>query len=179
MSHEENPSAAGQTNLPHDSSVGNQAQPEPSTLSESEFAEIVEAQLASDLQPDMLTATLIENATTAQLESQQSQPPGPSFGKPSTAVPSIPANMDNIAANGGAVGAMVLGSWALVGSFITSWSVVNALLGLMLGLWGLSSRKRRWAVVGMVLCAVSVFFTVIQVSTLVNSLLQARDDYQG
>ncbi len=51
---------------------------------------------------------------------------------------------------------MVLGVWSLAGAFITSWSVVNALLGLTLGLWGLSSRHSRWAAIGIGLCAISM-----------------------
>lgn len=82
--------------------------------------------------------------------------------------PPIAANLDNIAANGGAVGAFVLGIWSLAGVFITNWSIINSLLGLLLGFWGLTSRKRKMAWVGIFLCLLSIFLGMIQVSELIN-----------
>ena len=47
----------------------------------------------------------------------------------------------NLAAQGGAVASVVLGAMSIIGASVTSYSVINGLLGLMLGLWGMSSTR--------------------------------------
>ncbi len=79
---------------------------------------------------------------------------------------------ENVAASGGAVASVVLGIWAIVGSFLTSWSVINAILGLFLGTWGLSSPKRRLSLFGMFLSSVGVLFCVVVVSQMVGEYFQ-------
>ena len=86
--------------------------------------------------------------------------------------PPIPKHLQNISANGGSVGAIVLGVWSLLGSLMTSWSVINALLGLLLGFWGVTSQRPRLAWIGIVLCLISMFFSMIQVSEFVGRLLK-------
>lgn len=76
-----------------------------------------------------------------------------------TPAPPIPEDMDNVAAVGGAVSSLVLGIWSIVGSFVTSLSVINAVLGLILGAWGLSSNKHRIAGIGICLCLAGIVFS--------------------
>lgn len=88
-----------------------------------------------------------------------------------TPAPPIPEDMDNVAAVGGAVSALVLGIWSIFGSFITPLSFINAVLGLLLGSWGLSSRKRRMARVGIFLCMAGIFLSFANSLGLSSGLL--------
>lgn len=82
--------------------------------------------------------------------------------------------LENIAAKGGAVGSFVLGVLAVIGSFVTSYSIINAVLGLLLGLWGLSSRSRRLAVIGLALSMLGMIFSAVQITDIIQWYLQAR-----
>ena len=66
----------------------------------------------------------------------------------------------NLAAQGGAVASVVLGLMSIIGASVTSYSVINALLGLMLGLWGMSSNV-RWPWLGLMLSLVGIFACLI------------------
>ena len=65
----------------------------------------------------------------------------------------------NLAARGGAVASILLGILAIAGAAITPYSFINALLGLALGLWGMSSNV-RWPMLGLILCLVGIFACV-------------------
>ena len=84
--------------------------------------------------------------------------------------------MENMSANGGAVGALVLGVWCLAGSLITNWSIINGLIGLLMGLWGLTSRKRKTALIGICLCLVGIFLSLVQANEIINTFLNAVDE---
>lgn len=60
------------------------------------------------------------------------------------------------AAMGGAVGAVVLGGLSIIGAFISLGSLITAVLGLALGIWGLSCERRRVAVLGLTLCGIAI-----------------------
>jgi len=87
------------------------------------------------------------------------------------AAPPTVGTLENMSANGGAIGALVLGLWCLAGSFVTNWSIINGVLGLMLGLWGLSSRKKKTAWLGIALCVIGSLLSLIQVSEIVSGYL--------
>ena len=76
----------------------------------------------------------------------------------------MPVALENIKAKGGAVGAVVLGLFAVVGSFLTGWSAINAAIGLCMGLWGLTSPKRTLALIGVALCVVGALLCIVDVS---------------
>jgi hypothetical protein len=59
-------------------------------------------------------------------------------------------------AMGGTVGALVLGVFALVLSLFRFEAALIALLGLIMGIWGLYSPRRNWALVGMLLCCLAI-----------------------
>lgn len=120
----------------------------------------------SDSVGDLPQATIVEASLVTPVK--------PPFKQISP--PPITANLDNIAANGGAVGAIVLGIWSLIGAFITNWSIINGVLGLLLGFWGLTSRRRKMAWVGIVLCLISIFLSLIQVGELVNTYMNPVDE---
>jgi len=97
-------------------------------------------------------------------------------GIPHLAPPPIPRSLQNISANGGAVGALVLGFWCLLGSFVTNWSIINGLLGLILGLWGLTSKKQKTAWIGIALCVLGILLSMVQISDIVNGWMNAVDE---
>ena len=63
---------------------------------------------------------------------------------------------DSVAANGGAVASITLGIWSILGSFFSSLSIINSLLGVCLGMWGLTSRQKKTAVFGILLCLMGI-----------------------
>jgi hypothetical protein len=90
--------------------------------------------------------------------------------------PPMAGSLENMSANGGAIGSLVLGVWCVAGSFITNWSIINGVIGLLMGFWGLTSRKQRTAWVGIALCVIGIFLSLIQVSELINTYLNAVDE---
>lgn len=67
---------------------------------------------------------------------------------------------ENFRAVGGAVGALVLGVFSLIGIWFTPWAMVNAVIGIFMSLWGLGSKKKRMASIGAGLCLCTfVLFT--------------------
>lgn len=83
---------------------------------------------------------------------------------------------DSIAANGGSIASVVLGVWAIVGSLFTSISMVNSGMGVVLGIWGLSSRKKGLAVLGIVLCTVGALACLMNVAYLFWEVLSAQEE---
>jgi len=59
-------------------------------------------------------------------------------------------------AMGGTVGAFVLGVFALVISLFRFEAALIAVLGLIMGIWGLQSQRRNWALTAMLLCCLSI-----------------------
>lgn len=93
------------------------------------------------------------------------QPP-----KPATYQQPAPSPLANLSAKGGAVGAMVLGVLSFAGSFITSYAILNSFMGVALGLWGLKSNHNRMALFGILLCLVSAFLCVLDISEWLQGL---------
>jgi len=93
--------------------------------------------------------------------------------------PPLASNLQNLSANGGAIGALVLGLWCFAGSFITNWSILNGILGLLLGAWGLTSRRKKTAWVGIALCTIGIMLCLAQFSELINQWWYAVDDTVG
>ena len=117
------------------------------------------------------TALLVGKMDVEAHADQESMPPFPL-----RITPPIPGEMDNVAAVGGAVAAIVLGVWALLGAFITPWSGINAMLGLVLGSWGITSRYRRLAWVGIVFCLIGAVICVAQNSEAIDRALTPPPD---
>jgi hypothetical protein len=59
-------------------------------------------------------------------------------------------------AMGGTVGAVVLGAFALALSLFRFEAAIIATLGLIMGIWGLQSRRRNWALAAMLLCCLAI-----------------------
>jgi len=70
--------------------------------------------------------------------------------------PRKPQYPGKAAAAGGAVAALVLGLLSLAASFFTVGALFLALVGLPMGVWGVSSSRRGQAIVGLLLCCVAL-----------------------
>ena len=82
-------------------------------------------------------------------------------GSPFAAVPMatgerIDAQRAALTAMGGTVGAMILGLFALPVAYFRFEGALIALLGFVLGVWGLYSPRRRWALVALLLCCLAI-----------------------
>ena len=83
------------------------------------------------------------------------------------------------AANGGAMAAIVLGVWSVFGAMITSWSFINGIVGVVLGIWGVSSQKPRLALLGILLSLIGATLCMLQISETVSNyfLIDEEIDY--
>jgi len=71
------------------------------------------------------------------------------------AVP-VSFNQRKLQTKGGAIGGVLLGTLSIVGAFLTGYSLINAVLGLMLSAWGLNSGAKKTAKIGLLLSAIGV-----------------------
>jgi hypothetical protein len=76
-------------------------------------------------------------------------PKQPALARPARKIP-------NLAAMGGTIGALVLGAFSLLLAPFRFEAAIIALLGLLMGIWGLYSPRRGWALVGMLLCCLGI-----------------------
>ncbi|QDU29840.1 hypothetical protein ETAA8_49550 [Anatilimnocola aggregata] len=78
----------------------------------------------------------------------------PSFGRvaPKTQI----SLQQSYASNGGAIAAIVLGVFGLIIAPLRFEGAIVGLVGLTMGLWGLYSRRRGWALFGLILCCLAI-----------------------
>ncbi len=88
-------------------------------------------------------------------------------------------SLERIAANGGAVGSVVLGVWSIAGSFLTTWSLINGVIGVLLGFWGTASRRPRMAWIGIGLSILGVLLSMMEISSLIQEFFQVPDEDLG
>ena len=138
------------------------------------IAEIAEPRLAESETPQMVPQPVIasagEPAVGAAGVSQQGPPiefgpnakgalllpprEAPHFGGGPKKKP--PTLQTAYASNGGAIAALVLGIFGLI---LAPWRFEGAivgLIGLIMGLWGLYSQRRGWALLGLILCCFAI-----------------------
>lgn len=68
---------------------------------------------------------------------------------------------ENVASTGGAVSAVTLGTLAIIGGIFTPFALINGVLGLLLGAWGLASPRKKLSGVGMFICVIGIIFPVV------------------
>src|SRR5262245_32099439 len=68
----------------------------------------------------------------------------------------IDAQRASLSAMGGTAAAFVLGILGLIFGLLGFWGMPVALLGLIMGIWGLYSPRRRWALLAMLLCCLAI-----------------------
>ncbi len=78
-----------------------------------------------------------------------------------SAATDVPGETENLPAQGGAWTALLLGAWSIVGAILTPWSIFNGVLGILFGLWGLTSRRRTLAMVGLLLSVIGVTLSIV------------------
>jgi hypothetical protein len=61
-----------------------------------------------------------------------------------------------IAAQGGAIAALLLGLISFVAGFYTALAAIPAAVGVLMGIWGLFAPRRGPAVLGLVLCCIAL-----------------------
>jgi hypothetical protein len=75
-------------------------------------------------------------------------------------------------AMGGTVASLVLGVFAVFISLVWPPAALIGVLGLGMGLWGLYSPRRGWALVGMLLCCLAVGIGTVGAARHISSRLQ-------
>ena len=69
-------------------------------------------------------------------------------------------NQRKLQTKGGAVGGAILGALSIMGAFLTSYSSINAFVGLVLSVWGLNSGSNRLATAGLVLSLIGLVLSI-------------------
>ena len=80
----------------------------------------------------------------------------------------IAQEFKNISAIGGAVGAMVLGVWSIICALITPFAFISAVLALLMGIYGLSSRRKKLAVLGMLLGGLGLAMSLFETNEIIS-----------
>lgn len=78
----------------------------------------------------------------------------PQFGTPAKRVP--PTLQQAYASNGGAIAALVLGTFGIILAPIRFEGAIVGMVGLVMGIWGLYSKRRGWALFGLILCCLAI-----------------------
>ncbi|MEL7496023.1 MAG: hypothetical protein AAFN77_00330 [Planctomycetota bacterium] len=136
----------------------NDAHSEPETTKD-ELAELVEtaatpmAEVVEDSEQLAPVATIVEPNAAPRKASAKT-----TFR--ASVPPPVPAQFQNMAAKGGAVTALILGFMAIVGAFFSPLSAFNGVLGLVFGIWGLTSNLKVISQVGLLLSLVSIVISV-------------------
>ncbi len=91
-----------------------------------------------------------------QLTATSIMPPPHPLATPLPPRPRVSRAPTNIAAEGGAYAALVLGLFGLLLSWSLFYGALVALVGLLAGIWGIYSPRRNVALIGMLLCAVAM-----------------------
>lgn len=98
-----------------------------------------------------LDAVVLEDGAAATTTAIASGPPVKP-PRPLSTAERIDAKRKSLMAMGGTVGSLVLGSFALALAAFRFEAALIALMGLVMGIWGLYSPRRRLALFAMLLC---------------------------
>jgi len=79
----------------------------------------------------------------------------PEFGKP-VAARRKPTPAHSQASWGGAIAAIVLGVFGVIIAPFQFEGAIVGMLGLVMGIWGLYSERRGWALFGLILCCLAI-----------------------
>jgi len=120
-------------------------------------SEALEARVLDDDVGEQTTApTFAATPPVAVLVApMQAMPPHP-LATPRPPRPRVVGQPTNIAAEGGAYAALLLGLFGLLLSWSLFYGALVALVGLLAGIWGIYSPRRNVALIGMLLCAVGM-----------------------
>ena len=78
----------------------------------------------------------------------------PEFGGATRKMP--PSLQQAYASNGGAIAALVLGIFGIILAPMRFEGAIVGAIGMGMGLWGLYSQRRGWALVGLIICCLAI-----------------------
>ena len=104
---------------------------------------------------DEHVAEIVEDTSPEAPPDKPSSGSASKFARRLLEQPDIPPQFQNLAAKGGAVAALVLGVMAIIGIFFSQLSLFNATIGLVFGIWGLTSNAQWISQVGIGLCLIT------------------------
>ena len=84
--------------------------------------------------------------------------------------------LQNMSATGGAVGGLVLGIWSIICSLITYFGFINAALAIMLGIYGLSSPRKRLAAIGIFLGICGLLMSLMEINQIVGDYFLDQEE---
>lgn len=122
------------------------------------LGEIVDAEVVPDAEVNAANQSDVVNAEAVQ-PAEQSYLDKPPRAYPIAAEPVDPKQR-KLQSKGGAVGGVLLATLSIAGAFLTSYSLINAFLGLALSAWGLSSDARRLATAGVFLSIIGLVLSI-------------------
>lgn len=135
-------------------------------------AEVLDEPSDATLMGDVVDAEVVPNAEVI-VEGQSDvvagevvQPSERSYlDKPPRAYVTPPEPVDpkqrKLQTKGGAVAGVLLGALSIAGAFLTSYSLINALLGLALSAWGFSSSANKLARTGLILSTIGIVLSIV------------------
>ena len=86
--------------------------------------------------------------------------------------------LQNMSAQGGAVGSIILGLWSMICALITYYSFINAILAMVLGLYGLNSSKRSMALMGIIMGFIGLFMSLMEINELLGRFWEEQQSNQ-
>ena len=116
-------------------------------------AEVVpDAEVVTEAQSDVVTAEAVKPSERSHLD----VPPR------AYTIPAEPVDpkQRELQSKGGAVAGVLLGTLSIVGAFLTSYSLINAFLGLALSAWGLNSSAKKLAKAGLALSILGLILSL-------------------
>ena len=88
----------------------------------------------------------------------------------------MPVSFQNLAAVGGAVGALLLGIWSIFGATISPYASINAMVGILMGCWGITSLRKKMAIIGIVLCLIGLGLSIWEINGVISNYLMQVEE---
>lgn len=122
------------------------------------LGEIVDAVVVPDAEANAADQSDVVDAE-AVLPSEQSYLDKPPRAYATAAEP-VDSKQRELQTKGGAVAGVLLAALSIAGAFLTSYSLINAFIGLALSVWGLSSGANRLATTGVFLSIIGMILSL-------------------
>ncbi len=135
--------------------------------SDKQTSDIGEAPPSREGDPSIVVATMVSSEGPSEIIEATAV-----FAKPRE----MPANFQNLAAVGGAVGALLLGIWSIFGATISPYASINAMVGILMGFWGITSPRKKMAIIGIVLCLIGLGLSVWEVNGIISNYLMQVEE---
>ncbi len=113
---------------------------------------LTDAEIAAGAHSDVVNAKAIDPAERSYMDAPPraySTPAGP-----------VDFNQRKLQRKGGAVAGVLLGTLSIAGAFLTSYSLINAFIGLALSAWGMSLGANKLATAGAVVSIIGMLLSL-------------------